>query len=72
MLVDCPEEGSSNSGLGNIVHCSLGVRVDFKINTIPVPPITAGRAKTTGLAIWGAVRSYKIIRGAHKKGNKKR
>ena len=64
--------GSSNPGLGGIVNslnCSLWVRVDCESNAIQAHLITAGSARLQVRPIREAVQPWKIIWGAHKKGN---
>ena len=69
-LWDYTEEGSYISGLGNIVYCSLRVRVNCDSNAISVPT-TVCSAKLQDWPIREAVRPRKIIRGVHKKGYRK-
>ena len=63
----CPEEGSSNPGLGSIVHCTLKVRVNHESNEISVSTITVGSTNLPNWPIGEAVRLWKKQEGrAHK------
>ena len=69
---DCPEEGSSNFGVGaQSIIASLWVRVNCEGNAIHVPTNIVGSAKLPNLIIREAVRPGKIIRRAYRKCNRK-